>query len=55
MTAHDRDSLRIQLARAQQRAERARWYGDYAGAAIAGSDARRILRRLAADQAENVR
>jgi hypothetical protein len=55
MTAHELESLRIQLARAEDRAKRARWYGDHAGAVIAASDARRILRRLMADQAESVR
>jgi len=54
MTAHDRDRLRVRLARAQDRAERAAWYGDHAGAAIAAGDARRILRALAHDQAERM-
>jgi hypothetical protein len=55
MTAHDRNALRIRLARAQERAERARWQGDYAGAIIAAGDARKIMRRLADDMAEAVR
>lgn len=54
MTTHDRDRLRVRLDRAQERAERAAWYGDHAGAAIAAGDARRIMRRLSTDQADRM-
>lgn len=55
MTANDRDRLRVRYDIARERAARAEYQGDIAGAAIAQGDARRILARLNADRQETVR
>lgn len=54
MTAHDRQRLAARYDHANQRAERAAYYGDRAGELIAQGDARRIMRRLTADDAARV-
>ena len=51
MTAHDLSRARIELDRADQRAERATWYGDHAGAMIAASQAAALRRRIVAAMA----
>lgn len=50
MTRAQRADLASLYAHAQERAERAKHYGDRAGYLIARGDARRILARLSADR-----
>jgi hypothetical protein len=50
MTDNDLRGLRVRVEAAQDRAERARAQGDYAGSTIAQGDARRYLRRIITEQ-----